>query len=201
MNKDINTPEKLIDSLNFFKKFQNWQYKNTALLIFSFGALYFLYGTDFLNNLIAQIGSLGYVSAFFAGIFFVSIFTVAPSSIIIFDLANQLNAFGVAILAGAGAVVGDYIIYRFLKDRVFDELKIIIDKVPRPKFLLKFFLTPYFSWLVPLWGALIIASPLPDELGVSILGLSKISRLQFIFVTFFLNTVGIMAIVALAGAF
>jgi hypothetical protein len=154
-----------------------------------------------LNNLIAQIGSLGYVSAFFAGIFFVSIFTVAPSSIIIFDLANQLNAFGVAILAGAGAVVGDYIIYRFLKDRVFDELKIIIDKVPRPKFLLKFFLTPYFSWLVPLWGALIIASPLPDELGVSILGLSKISRLQFIFVTFFLNTVGIMAIVALAGAF
>jgi hypothetical protein len=46
-------------------------------------------------------------------------------------------------------------------------------------------------WLLPLVGAIIIASPLPDEPGVAMLGISKIRRWVFTVVVFFLNTIGV----------
>lgn len=60
------------------------------------------------------------------------------------------------------------------------------------------FKTPYFSWLLPVIGAAVIASPLPDEAGVSLLGLSKIRKWQFFAITFALNAVGIFLIVSVA---
>jgi uncharacterized membrane protein YdjX (TVP38/TMEM64 family) len=51
---------------------------------------------------------------------------------------------------------------------------------------------------MPFLGALIIASPVPDEIGVSILGLTKIRYWQFFMVTFILNALGIFLIVTAA---
>lgn len=186
--------------MNLYEKYKNWQLKNTAFLIISLVLLFLFSGTPFLLEIINRIGNFGYLSAFFAGIFFVSIFTVAPASVILFDLANKLNPFLIAVIAGGGAVLGDYLIFRFFQDRVFAELKTLFAGRATVGMLAKIFKTPYFSWLIPLLGAIIIASPLPDEVGLCMMGLSSIKKWQFIIVTFMLNAIGILLVVTLASA-
>lgn len=84
-------------------KYKGWGYKNTFFLSISLGVLFYFADTDFVKNIINSIGSFGYIGAFISGIFFVSTFTVAPAIVVLCNLTNQLNLFGVAILAGLGA--------------------------------------------------------------------------------------------------
>ena len=82
-----------------------------------------------------------------------------------------------------------------MKDKVFEELMPLIQKLHTPKLKL-LFKSPYFAWVLPVVGAIVIASPLPDEAGVSMLGLSKIKQWQFFMLAFVLNSVGIFVIVS-----
>ncbi len=181
-------------------KWKNWKYKNTALLILSIAFLVYFLDSSFIQFFIKNIGRFGYVGSFISGMFFVSVFTVAPASAIIFDIAKTLNPYLVALFAGIGGVLGDYIILRILKDGVFEELVPIFKKINK-SFLGTIFESPFFTWLIPIVGALIIASPLPDEIGISLMGLSKIKNWQFILITFLLNSIGIFIIISLAQIF
>lgn len=186
--------------MNPINKWQNWPFKNTFLLVVSLFIFFFFANSDFIQNFIRKIGDLGYPGAFITGIFFVYTFTVAPAAVVLFRLADLLNPFGVAILAGLGAVLGDYLIFRYFRDRVIDELRPIFKKVPGSK-IAKLFFTPYFAWILPLAGFLIIASPFPDEVGVGLIGASKMKNWQFLILTFLLNAVGIFIVVTLARSF
>ena len=182
--------------LNHFK-WKRWHYKNTTLLIFSLILFFLLAETPQVDSFIKQIGSLGYIGAFITGIFFVSTFTVAPAAVVLYHLADTLHPLEIAILAGLGAMVGDYIIFRFMKDRVFSELRPLFLKHGRP-YIRILFRSPYFAWIVPIFGAFIIASPFPDEVGVGILSLSKIKRWQFFLLSLILNAIGIFLVVSFA---
>lgn len=179
-------------------KYRHWHYKNTVILILSLILFLVFADSPIIKDTIDKIGDLGYGGAFIAGFFFVSIFTVAPAAVVIYDLATKLNPYEVAILAGAGGVVGDYLILRFLKNKVFKELTPLLKEAKGIRKISHLFRTPYFSWLIPIIGAALIASPMPDEVGVGMLGLSKIKNWQFLLITFILNAVGIFIIVALA---
>lgn len=180
------------------RKWRHWRYENTALLVVSLVLVFFLAKTPLLDNIITAAGSLGYFGAFIVGMFFVSTFTVAPAIVILYHLADtSLHPIEVAVLAGLGAMIGDYIIFRFMKDRVFEELGPIFKKLQHPG-VKDLFKSPFFAWLGPLFGAFLIASPLPDEVGVSLLGLTKIKRWQFFAMTFVLNSVGILLTVLAA---
>lgn len=176
-----------------------WKYKNTALLILSLIALFFLMDTEIAHSVIKSIGNFGYFGAFVTGIFFVSTFTVAPSSLVLFHLAEEFNPILIALYSGAGAVIGDLIIFSFLKDGVFEELRPFFRSFKGP-YLDALARTPYFAWLVPVVGAIIIASPFPDEVGIALMGLSKIKTWQFVMLAFILNSTGIFLIVTLAAA-
>jgi|SRR3989339_1033484 len=190
-----------MDGIKIIKKeWQHWPYKNVTLLVVSLLVFFYFVETDFIQNIIKAIGEFGYLGAFITGIFFVSIFTAVPATAILFNLADILNPWEVAAFAGAGAVLGDYLIFRFLRDKVFDELHKIFNKMGG-SILKKLFYTPYFTWLLPLLGAFIIASPLPDEAGISLLGLSKIKNWQFIVLSFLLNAVGIFIVIIAARSF
>jgi hypothetical protein len=180
------------------KKWRHWRYENTALLIVSFVLVFYLAQTPLLDNVIKTAGELSYLGAFIVGMFFVSTFTVAPAIVILYHLADTtLHPVEVAILAGLGAMIGDYVIFRFMKDRVFEELGPIFKKLQHPG-VRDLFKSPFFAWLGPLFGAFLIASPLPDEVGVSLLGLTKIKRWQFFVMTFTLNSIGILLTVLAA---
>ncbi|OGZ11112.1 MAG: hypothetical protein A2942_00845 [Candidatus Lloydbacteria bacterium RIFCSPLOWO2_01_FULL_50_20] len=177
--------------------YKHWRYKNTALLIISLVVVFYLARTPFVDRIILATGSLGYLGSFIAGIFFVSTFTVAPAGIILYHLADVLDPLGVALSAGTGGVIGDLIIFRFFKDHVFEEIKPIFAKLGDHSFL-RILSTPYFAWMLPVLGALIIASPFPDEVGIGLMGISRMKTWQFLVLTFVLNSTGIFFIVMLA---
>ncbi len=178
-------------------KWRGWGFKNTFLLLLGMIVFYFLAKTSEVAGLIQGLGSLGYIGALVAGFLFVSTYTVLPAGYVLFELAKHLNPLEIAIVAGIGSMLGDYIIFRFIRDKVTKELKPYLAKVGTPK-LKRLFKTPYFAWLLPLSGALIIASPLPDELGVSLIGASKMNNTHFLAVSYLLNVLGIFFVVLLA---
>ena len=180
-------------------RWKSWPYKNTLFLILSLILFWYFADSHVISGVIRRLGELGYIGALIGGALFVSSFTIAPAAVIIFDVAKVLNPLLVAIFAGMGAVVGDYIIFRFLKDRVFEELSPVFGKIGG-SWLKKIFLTPYFIWVLPFAGAFIVASPLPDEVGITLLGLSKVKSWQFILITFLLNAIGIFLTILLAGS-
>jgi hypothetical protein len=128
---------------------------------------------------------------------FVSLFTVAPAGVVLFNLANTLDPVLLTLVAATGSLIGDYLIIKYLRDHVFEELKPIFIKINRTSFF-HIFHTPFFSWAVPLLGAAIIASPLPDEAGIGLMGISHLKTWQFLIIAFILDLVGIFLIISLA---
>lgn len=175
----------------------NWKYKNTIFLFVSLLLLYFLADTEVVRDFLIKLGDWGYFGAFIVGIFFVSIFTVAPSILVIYYLAQSLNLWEVAVFAGLGAMIGDLLIFSFIRDGFFDEIKPLFSFFKRPLFV-RLFNSPYFTWLLPIIGAMVIVSPFPDEVGISLMGLSKIKKWQFLLVSFFLNSSGLLVIAMLS---
>lgn len=184
-------------NLDLTKQWNHWRFKNTSLLVLSLLVFLFLADTPFLRDTIKYIGNFGYLGAFFVGMLFVSAFTVAPAIVMLFHLAKTLDPFLISLIAGAGGVLGDFLIYKFLKDKIFAELyPLFIQNGGKP--IKKLFRTPYFAWLVPVIGAIIIASPFPDEVGITMMGLSRVKEWQFLIITFVLDVAAVFFVVLAA---
>ena len=128
-----------------------------------------------------------------AGIFFVSMFTAAPAGVALFEIAAANSIWEVALFGGIGALIGDFLIFRFIKDSISEDIHWLMRKTKRER-LVSIFRPKLFKWVIPLIGALIIASPLPDEAGLAMMGLSKMKTSVFIPISFALNFLGILAI-------
>ena len=175
---------------------KHWKYKNLTFLVFSLVLAYFVLRNESLHSYLLHLGNFGYIGAFLAGILFVSTFTVATGAIILLILAETLSPIEIGLIAGLGAVVGDFVIFRFIKDDLVKEIKQIYNLFDRSHHFKKVLHTKYFSWTLPVVGAIIIASPLPDEVGVSLMGISKLKTYQFLLLSFILNAIGIFLVVS-----
>lgn len=174
---------------------QRWKYKNLTLLFFSIIFAFFLSRYEPFHTFLLSLGGLGYLGAFVAGILFVSTFTVATGAVILLVLAERLSPIEIGIIAGLGAVLGDFVIFRFIQDNLAEEVKEIYENIDGNHHLQRVFHTKYFSWTLPVIGAIIIASPFPDEIGVSLLGISKMKTYQFLLISFLLNAIGIFLVI------
>ena len=175
------------------------KYPKFLLLLLSFVLAYiFFSGRNFLpfRNFLL---SLGYFGTFLVGILFVYGFTAAPATAILLILAKGQNIFLAGLIGGFGALVGDLIIFRLIRHSFADEL----EKLSKERIILHInsktpdLLKKYF--ILALAG-FIIASPLPDEIGVSLLAASKkISTEIFSIISYLLNTAGIFVILILGN--
>lgn len=179
--------------------YRAWRYHNLAFLGISLVALIILIDTPLVQETIGYIGSLGYLGAFIVGVLLVSIFTAGPALVVLYALANTLHPLEIALIAGLGSLVGDLLIFRFIRDGISEELQPLFTRMGNQPYIQKVLSTPYFFWVTPLLGAIIIASPFPDEIGITLLGISRIKTWQFILISFALNTLGISIIVLLAN--
>lgn len=136
-------------------------------------------------------------SSFFAGLFFTSIFTIAPSSVALVNIAN-VSMLTVAFWGALGALCGDLLLFYFIRDR-FAENLIASIRPSVAKHVLNSFHLGFMKWLSPILGAFIIASPLPDELGLTLLGISKTRISILIPISFVMNFIGIMALLYFAS--
>jgi len=178
------------------KKSSGWRFKHLTISFVGILIAIVLSQNEQLHAFLAHLGTLGYIGAFIAGILFVSTFTVATGVLILFVLAETLHPIEIGLIAGCGAVIGDITIFRFVKDNLAHEISDIYNHVDHKKHLKKLFNSPYFAWMLPIFGAIIIASPLPDEVGVSLIGISKMRTIPFIIISFILNSIGIFLIVS-----
>ncbi|MDO8503862.1 MAG: hypothetical protein Q7S60_04210 [bacterium] len=175
----------------------SWKYKNLTILFFGIIVAVVISRIEEFHALLVNLGSFGYVGAFLAGILFVSVFTVASGIVILSILAQTLSPFEIGLIAGLGAVLGDLAIFRFIKDNLIKEVIPIYNELGGIH-LTRLLHTKYFNWTLPVIGALIVASPFPDELGISLMGLSRIKTYQFILLSFILNAVGIFLVISAA---
>jgi len=181
------------------KKWHRYHYKN--LTFFGLGIVIglVLLKTPLFREMIFHLGSFGYVGAFIGGILFVSTFTVSIGTTLLLLLAETVHPIGIGLIAGIGAVVGDLVIFQYIRNRgMISEIKHLVEYFGGDK-IKHLIHTKYFSWTLPVLGAIIIASPLPDEMGVGLMGISKLKTSQFILLSFVLNAIGIFFIVS-AGA-
>lgn len=183
-------------------KYKNFKYKNITILIISILFALFLWRFEAFHEFILGLGNLGYLGAFLAGILFVWIFSMPTALLILLTLSQSgvLSPIEIGLIAGLGAVVGDLIIFKFVRDGLSGEIEEIYTKYGG-KHLSNIIRSRYFHWTLPIIGAVVIASPLPDEIGVSLLGISKMKTFNFIILSFTLNSLGIYIVVILGQIF
>jgi len=137
------------------------------------------------------IETLGLPGAFLAGILFVCSFTFAIGVVALAALAKVMSPLALALVAGAGAAIGNFLIFRFIKDDILAEVESLFPKIQGNHFI-RLLHTKYFRWSLPVIGALIIVSPLPDEAGIALMDISGMRSVQFVLLTFLLHTIGIL---------
>ncbi|RJQ35053.1 hypothetical protein C4556_00880 [Candidatus Parcubacteria bacterium] len=155
--------------------------------------------TDVIVNLLASSEKLEYLGTFVAGMFFTSIFTTAPAIATLGELSLLHGILPTALVGALGSVAGDLLIFRFIRDRFSDH---ITELLGHKKVLRRFhtlFKRRVFYWFTFLLGGIVLASPLPDELGISLLGLSKTKMMYFIAMSYVFNVLGIFAIGIIAA--
>jgi len=146
------------------------------------------------------VADFRYLAIFVSGMFFTSVFTTPVAIVALGELAVHNNIWLVALLGGLGAVSGDYLIFRFVRDRVSEDFGYLLS-ISKVKRLPHLFRTEAFRWFAPFLGALVIASPLPDEIGVAILGFSKLDERTFLPLSYIANSFGILVIGLIATNF
>lgn len=134
-----------------------------------------------------------------AGLFFTSFFTTPPAIAVFSGLAHSGNPLLIAAIGGLGSVCGDSLIFLFVRGRVTKDAGALMSG-PRLKRLIKILKRRHFQRVLPLIGGLIIASPLPDELGLALIGVSNMKRSSFFLLSYCMNALGILAILLLSGA-
>ena len=171
---------------------RHWKHKN--ILLFLLGILIAFLFSGSLRQLLPNLGQFGYIGAFMAGVLFVSTFTIATGALMLLTLAGTLVPLEIITLAALGAVTGDLLIFKFIRNEVTEEITPIYNNLTGSH-LKKILHTKYFGWTLPVVGTLIILSPLPDELGISLMGISQVKTLKFLLISLASHTVGMSLLI------
>lgn len=172
----------------------NQFFKDAGILALSILVAAMLVRSDVLAQALTATQGVAFLSSVIAGFFFVSIFTTAPATGALIEIFQANSLATIAFFGAIGAVAGDYLMFMFMRD-TFSEHLTEVFRLKGTLKRLKHFLRPrIFRRLSFVLGGLIIASPLPDELGLSLLGFSKTKTSWFLPLSFAANFGGILLI-------
>jgi len=172
--------------------------QDVLIIFFSLLIALLLIKTDVLTNILASSQKLGYLGSFIAGMFFTSVFTTVPAMVTLGEIAQFAPALSTAFFGALGAMIIDLALFLFVKDKLSQHFHEARQQTSRKKKLYFLVLVRSYRWLTILIAGFIIASPLPDELAVSLLGFSKLKNSLFMLISFFFNFLGILLIVLAA---
>jgi hypothetical protein len=168
---------------------------NALTLLVSIFLAYLVFQSGILDLVLMRTHEAELISALIAGFFFTSLISTAPAIIALGTIAigGGEPLWLIALAGGAGALVGDLILFMFLKAHIADELyKLTLH--PRGQRLKKLIHLRSVRWLLGFIGAVIIASPLPDELGLALMGVSRVRLWLLAILSFVFNAIGIYII-------
>ncbi len=181
------------------------RYPRLLLLSCSFASAYVLYHLGYFDMFREPLSDHRYASAFLGGLLFSFGFT-APFGLAIFaEIGPSINPVLGALLGGFGALLTDMCIFELARFSIFvDELHRLrestllrrLHALLHHKNVSERF-RHYLLWSV---AGLAIASPFPDEIGVTLLsGVADIDGRKFGVFCWALNTLGVLAVLLLAS--
>lgn len=153
--------------------------------------------SSYIGLLVSLTDGYYLVAAFVAGLFFTSAFTTAPAIAVLAKLSLAHNPALVALVGGVGALLGDLVIFSFVKSHVREDVMFFLGRAKKKR--IRHLLEHRFArWSLAFLGAIIIASPLPDELGLAMMGLSNVRMSRFVPISLTFNIIGILMIAFIA---
>ncbi len=160
-----------------------------AILISKSGFFEYLFGFNVQSE---------YIAAFIAGICFTSFFTTPLAIAMFISIAPEMNLPVMVFIGATGAVLGDLFLFGLIRNTFADDVAYLLGKKRVHSRFAAAFQRRVFRWVLPFVGALIIASPLPDELGITLMGVSTMKVRVLVPISFAMNALGIALIGLLA---
>jgi len=180
------------------QKLNNWwlryEYKHTTVALLLLLGFIVFFDTALAAALFDFVERLNYGGALIAGVLSVSFFTAVPAFVLLIDLAQHLPAVPLALVGGFGAMIGDWLLLQFFDDRVAYELRPLFKKL-KLDVLLRKLEHRYTSWILLLGSIVVISTPLPDEIGITMMGISHFKRVALLAICFVLNTLGLLVLI------
>jgi hypothetical protein len=146
----------------------------------------------------ATKGSL-IASSFIAGAFFTLIFTVVPAGVALVAIGQTFPPVLVAFFGALGAMIVDVLIITFVRKDIVADLDGLSERTLKHH-LIKVFHFGFLKWIGFVVGMLFLATPLPDELGLMLIGVSKVRSRMLPLVFFIAHFMGILTIISVANA-
>jgi hypothetical protein len=168
-------------------------------LIFAASA-WFLYEGKTWPPLHDFLVSLDYLGLFGAGLLYAYGFTAAPATAILLVMAEGKQLLVAALVAGLGALISDVLIYFFVRQVFVGEIqRLTREQIVRVLVREQKKLFGRSEKIFPvLLGTVLIASPLPTEMGVTILAsVANLKTSHFIILAGLLHFCGILVILAI----
>lgn len=179
-------------------------YPKLLLMLGTFVIAYVLYALDLLHWLHNAHGGSIMMAALLGGMLFTFGFTTAFGIGIFVEIAPDIHLIIGALIGGIGALVADMIIFEAMQIEFFSEE---IHRLKSTRLIAwmrstlhhERFPERFRRILLLGFAGIIIASPLPDEFGVTLVSsMTSISTKAFIFISWLCNTIGILIILSSA---
>jgi hypothetical protein len=156
-----------------------------VILLFS----WFLIKAGHLETILSILMPFKYLAAIATGVLYTSILTAPLSIAGFYVLRDNIDPITLAALGGIGAVLGDILILKFIRS--------LFSNFPRVgkrgfiKAINKSLKGTFLQPLLIIVGVIFIALPLPDEIGLLMIGASKLSDTKLVIISYILNSLGI----------
>ncbi len=186
----------------FTRIYSKIQYPKLLLFALCILLAYVLTRMHSFEFLAESLNHQGYFAAFLGGCLFSYGFTTPFAIALFIEVADTVQIPQAALLAASGALLSDFLIFSWVKFSMEDEfqrisltrglrwIKTRVTQHLRPRFQ---------KYLALALAGIIIGSPLPDEIGVSLLsGFGSIDKKLLAVASYTCNFLGITTILLLA---
>lgn len=177
------------------------KYPHLLLLIVTFILAYMLFKNKEFLFLRSFVFSLGYFGVFLVGVLFSYGFTAAPATAMLLILGKMHSPIIPAFVASLGAVFGNMLFFYLTRSALSREIREFEKRIEREEVVRDIehdIPLKYHKFLASLFIGFILASPLPDEIAVSLISVgTKLSPRVFAIFSFILHFIGIFIIISL----
>jgi len=191
----------LIKEIKPTKLITHFKYPKLLFLIISIIAAYFLFSNPIVGDYIGKIENFGYIGFLIAGILFSFGFS-APFAVGFFITSEPSSLILASFFGAFGGTIGNIIIFKSIRISFLNEIKNLEEEKPvraLHNIVKNNFHIKMSVYLLYIFAGIIIASPLPNEIGVALLATIKHIKIKTLnILSFVFNGIGILIILLLS---
>jgi uncharacterized membrane protein YwaF len=176
-----------------------FKYPKLTLFIATVLLVYFLFSGVLYEPLHNMLVYLGYFGTFLAGVLYPYSFTSVAATAILLIIAKTQNVLYAGLVASFGALLSDLAIFFFVKRSFGDEVQ-RLSKEPAIQRLSNWIRPSVRMPLVVALASILIASPLPTEIGIMLMAsVKKMSTKKFAVIVYVLHVSAIYVILLIGN--